>query len=84
MDEELFYHISLGDLGDIRKNRIFGINAYTRKLSKVRSDFKDLKFLEDVCGENQTRYHIGYINVYDIWEADGQFYLRHYTHDSTD
>jgi phytoene/squalene synthetase len=44
----------------------------------------DLKRIFHVGGDDETPYRRGYMDIYDVWEADNNLYLRHYVHDSTD
>jgi hypothetical protein len=82
MDEELFYPISRDEYLYLKTNRHdvmkFANNPVERK------SLTGLKKVIFVVGIDDTPKHIGYIDIWDIWESDQGLFLRHYSHDSTD
>lgn len=82
MDEELFYPITRDEYLFLKTNRNdvrkFANNPVERK------DLTGLKKVLFVVGIDDTPRHIGYIDIWDIWESDQGLFLRHYSHDSTD
>jgi hypothetical protein len=38
----------------------------------------------DVGGVDERIYYRGYVDVWDVWDSNGQLYLRHRVLDSTD
>lgn len=82
MDEELFYPITREEFNYLKLNR-----TEVRKFANNELQRKDLTGLKKVLfvfGIDETPRHIGYIDIWDVWEADQGLFLRHYSHDSTD
>jgi hypothetical protein len=84
MDEEDFFPITQEQFTRIQTDRLAGISRYENERPMQRQEIPNLKMIFYVGGDNQTVYHRGYIDVYDVWEADNNLYLRHRVHDSTD
>jgi hypothetical protein len=84
MDFELFYPITQEEYQNIQRDKCNGIIKYTVTEPLERTDFKDLNKIMAVCGIDDTPRHIGYIDLWDVWESSNQLYLRHRVHDSTD
>lgn len=82
MDEELFYPITREEYLYLKQNRRdvmkFANNPVERK------SLTGLKKVLFVFGIDETPKHIGYIDIWDVWECDKGLFLRHYSHDSTD
>lgn len=84
MDFEEFYPISLEEFIRIQKDLLYGISKYETNRPMQRQEINNLKMIFHVGGVDETIYYRGYIDKYDVWEADGNLYLRHRVHDSTD
>jgi hypothetical protein len=84
MDFELFYPITQKEYENIQRDKCNGIIKYTITKPLERTDFKDLNKIMAVCGIDDTPRHIGYIDLWDVWQSNNKLYLRHRVHDSTD
>lgn len=84
MDYEDFFPITEEQLVRIQQDGIKGISMYETERPMQRQELNNLKLIYSVGGIDETIYYRGYIDVYDIWESDGNLYLRHRVHDSTD
>jgi hypothetical protein len=84
MDFELFYPITQEEYENIQRDKCNGIVKYTITKPLEREDLKDLNKIMAVCGIDDTPRHIGYIDLWDVWQSSNQLYLRHRVHDSTD
>jgi len=84
MDYEDFFPISMEEFVRIQKDKLYGISKYETNRPMQRQEIKNLKKVFDVGGIDERIYYRGYVDIYDVWEADNNLYLRHYVHDSTD
>jgi len=84
MDYEDFFPISLEEFVRIQKDLLYGISKYETNRPMQRQELNNLKMIFNVGGVDETIYYRGYVDKYDVWESDGNLYLRHRVHDSTD
>ncbi len=84
MDYEDFFPITEEQLVRIQQDGIKGITRYENSRPMQRQELNNLKLIYTVGGIDETIYYRGYVDKYDIWESDGNLYLRHRVHDSTD
>jgi hypothetical protein len=84
MDYEDFFPISLEEFVRIQKDLLYGISKYETNRPMQRQELNNLKMIFNVGGIDETIYYRGYVDKYDVWESDGNLYLRHRVHDSTD
>jgi hypothetical protein len=84
MDYEDFFSITEEQLVRIQQDGIKGIKKYETERPMQRQELNNLKLIYTVGGIDETIYYRGYVDKYDIWESDGNLYLRHRVHDSTD
>jgi hypothetical protein len=82
MDFEIFYPIT--------REQYLYLKSNPKEVKKFtdnpveRNQLTQLTKVIFVCGIDETSKHIGYIDIWDIWEAAEGLFLRHYSHDSTD
>jgi hypothetical protein len=84
MDDEDFFPITQEEFTRIQTDRLVGISRYQNERPMQRQEIHNLKRIFHVGGDDETPYRRGYMDIYDVWEADNNLYLRHYVHDSTD
>jgi hypothetical protein len=84
MDFELFYLITQQEYESIQRDQCNGIIKYTITKPLERTDLKDLNKIMAVCGVNDTYRHMGYVDLWDVWQSEDKLYLRHRVLDSTD
>ena len=82
MDDEIFYPITQQDYDLLKAtpNRVYDYAHY----GVERSELNKLTRLSFIKGIDERPQHIGYVDIWDVLEADQGLYLRHYAHDSKD
>ena len=82
MDFEEFYPISQAEYESIMIEKLRGISQF--EVNPVqRNQLSNLKKIMDVGGVDERIYYRGYVDVWDVWDSNGQLYLRHRVLDST-
>lgn len=84
MDYEDFFPITVEQLVRIQQDGIKGITTYETGRAMQRQELNNLNLIYTVGGIDEIIYYRGYVDKYDVWESDGNLYLRHRVHDSTD
>ena len=84
MDYEDFFPITNEQFIRIQIDGIHGIDRYETERPMQRQELDNLKKVYHVGGIDERIYYRGYVDIHDVWESNGNLYLRHYVHDSTD